>query len=197
MGKGRYSRFVLCGACRGLYEVEPTPGYATPQRCECRRTREPTWPGKDFNEHLHLCECCRLDPRRSGSRWSVWFCDGCKLRVIDLNRQIGRCVIPIGRHSLMAGVGIAGSDLVQADDRRLGELVARFGDRTQGLFDAMDHLHAFAADRTAVLTDAVGLAGDTPLDTWLGLVRPLAGAEPTTFGREGSFEALVRWFASG
>src|SRR4249919_797834 len=37
---------------------------------------------------------------------------------------------------------------------------------------------------------------DVRLDVWLERVRPLADAERHEFGKEGSFEALVRWFAS-
>jgi hypothetical protein len=62
----------------------------------------------------------------------------------------------------------------------------------------MDHLNAFAANRTVFLTDAVRLDAtrDVWLDVWLERVRPLADAEPHEFGKEGSFEALVRRFAS-
>jgi hypothetical protein len=184
MGKDGHHDFVLCGTCHELYEDAPQPGFATPQRCKCRRTDEPKWPRYDFNEHLHLCECCRLVGLRSGSRWSVWFCEECKTRVMNLNRLAGRCLIPIGRHSLMAGVGLDGSELARADDSRLEELISRFTDRSQSLFEAMDHLSALDATR------------DVPLDAWLGRLRPLADAEPHEFGKEGSFEALVRWFAS-
>ena len=34
----------------------------------------------------------------------VWFCRECLYRVKDLNNGAGRCVVPIGRHSLMNGV---------------------------------------------------------------------------------------------
>jgi hypothetical protein len=61
----------------------------------------------------------------------------------------------------------------------------------------MDQLNAFAANRTVFLTRAVGLdVTDVRLAVWLERVRPLADAEPHEFGKEGSFEALVRWFAS-
>ena len=89
-----YPRFLLCGTCHELFEQEPQAGFPSAQRCRCHPSDEPTWPRFDFNEHLHLCECCRLDPLRSGSRWSVWFCDECKARVRDLNHRLGRYVDP-------------------------------------------------------------------------------------------------------
>jgi hypothetical protein len=104
MGKDTHPNFMLCGTCHGLYEDKPQPGFATPQRCACSRTDEPTWPRYDFNEHIHLCECCRLVPLRSGSRWSVWFCEECKARVRNLKqhhravRDPYRSALADGRH---------------------------------------------------------------------------------------------------
>jgi hypothetical protein len=48
------------------------------------------------------------------------------------------------------------------------------------------------------LSDAAWLDAtrDIRLDVLLERVRPLACAEPHEFGKEGSSEALVRWFAS-
>ncbi|HET8526107.1 MAG TPA: hypothetical protein VFM81_05660 [Actinomycetota bacterium] len=197
MANQELRNFVLCGTCLDLFEELPAAGSPTPQRCRCRSTDEPVWPGHDFNEHLHLCECCRLVPLRSGSRWSVWFCGDCKSEVMDLNRLVGHCVIPIGRHSLMAGVGLAGRELTRARDSQRDELLSRFIDQSQGLFDAMDHLHAFSKARTVVLSDAVGLHGDVRLDTWLDRIGELAGARPQVFGASGSFRALVDWFDPG
>jgi hypothetical protein len=115
-----------------------------------------------------------------------------------LNHIMGRYVIPIGRHSLMGGIGIEGSELAHADDRRFHELVDGFADQMRGWSDSIDHLHAFAARRTVFLTDAIGLdaASDLQLDTWLQRVRPHAYASPLGFGKEGSFDSLVHWFAS-
>lgn len=193
-----HPKFAICGTCRELYEATPQPGFATPQRCSCRRTDEPTWPRFDFNEHLHLCECCRLVPLRSGSRWSTWFCEGCKTRVMALNHRVGRYAIPIGRHSMMGGIGISGAEIARADEERLGELVAAFAGQGNGLFGSMDHLSAFAAERTVILAAAAGLdpTRDVRLPTWLNRVRPMAGSMPQEYGEEGAFEALVRWFGS-
>lgn len=61
------------------------------------------WDRHDFNEKVTLCYCCGQELLRSGSRWSVWFCEECKRKVIELNSQFQRTIIPIGRHSLMSG----------------------------------------------------------------------------------------------
>jgi hypothetical protein len=84
-------------------------------------------------------------------------CDECKARVRDLNHTLGRYVIPIGRHSLMGGIGIAGAELAGADQRRRDVLIDRSSIQAGGWSESMDHLNEFAANRTVFLTDAVGL----------------------------------------
>jgi hypothetical protein len=98
----------------------------------------------------------------------------------------------------MGGIGIAGAELAVADQRRRDVLIDRFSMQAGGWSDSLDQLNAFADSRTVFLTDAVGLDAtrDVRLDVWLERVRQLADAEPHEFGKEGSFEALVRWFAS-
>jgi hypothetical protein len=107
-------------------------------------------------------------------------------------------VIPIGRHSLMGGIGIEGPELAHADDRAFHELIDGFADQMRGWSDSIDHLHAFAARRIVLLTHAVRLDStrDLQLDTWLQRVKPHADASPLGFGKEGSFDSLVGWFAS-
>ncbi len=64
------------------------------------------WEGYDYNQVLTLCYCCGAEQLRSGSRWSVWFCETCRKRVLEFNQEIGISLIPIGRHSLMNGIGL-------------------------------------------------------------------------------------------
>ena len=68
-----------------------------------------------------------------------------------------------------------------------------------GWSESIDHLNAFAAEPDGVPQPR--RSGSTrpatfALDVWLEQVQPLADAEPHEFGKEGSFEALVRWFAA-
>jgi hypothetical protein len=98
-------RFVVCGTCGrlrgpwGRYDGE----LEFEQRCDCHAAEEPDerWPGFDYNRVAELCRCCGLEVVKSGSKWSVWFCRECLDRVKDLNTGAGRCVVPIGRHSVM------------------------------------------------------------------------------------------------
>ena len=64
------------------------------------------WEGYDYNQTLTLCYCCGAEQLRSGSRWSVWFCESCNKRVREFNQAMGVSLIPIGRHSLMNGIGL-------------------------------------------------------------------------------------------
>ena len=58
----------------------------------------------DFPTAAELCRCCGLELLQSGCKWSVWFCNDCKPRVLKLNQSVGAWVIPIRRHSLMHGL---------------------------------------------------------------------------------------------
>lgn len=94
----------VCRTCGELAGTGPDT-----QRCDCRPKEDARWPGYDFNTALELCYCCGQVPLRSGSRWSVWFCEGCMELVLGLNRSLGRYAVPIGRHSLHGGLGLNGT----------------------------------------------------------------------------------------
>lgn len=191
MGGGR---FHICGRCLGLYEdLRPD---CREQRCACTRSStDPLWPGFDYNMRLDLCHCCLREALRSGSRWSVWFCGECKERVIAFDRRHGRAVIPIGRHSLMAGVGISGSQLAKAGDPRTEALVEDFGAKALSLFGAMDHLDVWRDRELARRLEVLGKAkGDVPLAEYFTESNARALTDPS-FSREGSFRALVAHFA--
>lgn len=189
------SRFVVCGTCGDLFETSPQPGFPTPQRCGCQRrdTADPGWNRYDFNEHLHLCRCCRSEALPSGSRWSVWFCGECKERVLALNRAVGRAVVPIGRHSLMSGAGLRGSDVAGADAREATRLIAGFHAATVELFGGMERLRAFARRRTDELRAGLGYgaAAPVPLPEWLARLSAASHSDPERFGKRVSFERLV------
>lgn len=185
--------FRICDVCQQPLGTEPQPGYPTPQRCACDRPAdEPVWPGFDYNEHLHLCMCCRGVALPSGSRWSVWFCRPCRDRVRLYNDRLGHVVIPIGRHSLMAGIGIRGVELSEADGAEVDRLVARFVGRSFGLFSPMDRLWDVAERRSIAMRPALDYGRhDRPrLDQWLARARD-AGTRDPRFGMDAAFGFLV------
>jgi hypothetical protein len=93
-------KLQVCRDCGGLYGSCFLDDSSFEQLCRCRRNDEALWPGFDFNEAVTLCHSCGLEPLRSGSRWSVWFCEPCKQVVTSLNDACRDYVIPIGRHSI-------------------------------------------------------------------------------------------------
>jgi hypothetical protein len=88
------------------------------QRGRCARhpplAGAPRWPRFDFNRGVDLCYCCAIEPLATGSKWSVWFCEPCKQQVGLLNARHGRCIVPIGRHSVHRGHLLRAEDLDDA-----------------------------------------------------------------------------------
>jgi hypothetical protein len=111
----------VCVDCRdivGLFHRlngDPRGQSALVQRGSCPRhaaqAGEPSWSNFDFNRQVDLCYCCGTVPLSSGSRWSVWFCDECKEQVGLLNGRHGRCIVPIGRHSVHTGHLLRGEEV--------------------------------------------------------------------------------------
>ena len=62
--------------------------------------------GGDFPIPFHICLYCGLEVVSSGSRWSTFYCDRCRVEVLTLNDKLEHASwvsLPIGRHSLMHG----------------------------------------------------------------------------------------------
>ena len=167
--------FHICGVC---YTLRGCIGGNSERRqeCDCARSQvraglrpSPTpWPGFDFEEAATLCYCCGAEVLRSGSRWSVWFCDSCKEQVRVLHQRYRRYLIPIGRHSMMNGFGLAGSE---AQDQ---VAVTQFVLRISGLVDRINLLKSWASTIVAENVRRCGFkeGTDVPLLEYLdALVR--------------------------
>lgn len=108
-----YGSLKVCGTCTELFGTF----YLAKQElvihyCRCARVDrfdpKHRWPRFDFNVAAELCYCCGQVLLRSGIKFAVWFCDACKDQVRLLNARLGRYVVPIGRHSVMGGLGLGG-----------------------------------------------------------------------------------------
>ena len=115
-----FSKMVVCGDCGDVvgpfrYVSPKGDGWDHIQRGTCadhaRPSDDPLWPWFDFNTIVELCSCCGVVALRTGSKWSVWFCEACKQEVGLLNGRHGRCVVPIGRHSVHAGWLLKGDQI--------------------------------------------------------------------------------------
>lgn len=157
----------VCRVCAELRGDVTVDGVRRRQRCLCE-PREPEWPRYDFNRKHELCHCCAAETIPSGSRWSLFFCEPCKTAIVHLRDQVGRVVIPIGRHTLMNGVGMSREGCVQT-----------FVTQTTSLFDRMKRLHAWHADRVRDLLGEIdGGDGAVPLARYLELAKRRAEREP-------------------
>ncbi len=145
--------------CRECLRLRGPLGERT-QRCACE-PKEPLWNGYDYNTAIELCQCCAAATIPSGSRWSVFFCDACKERVVAYNRAAGCCAIPIGRHSLMNGIFVTDEDVESS-------LVS--------FFERIDRLTKWHRERVRAVVQS--LPGDeaVPLDVYLERARTIANA---------------------
>lgn len=192
----------ICGTCTGLYGRSRgiDPGHDNgDQRCSCRREPvEPTWAGFDFNEYVHLCECCLQEVLLSGSRFSVWFCSECRERVVVLNDELRYWLIPIGRHSFQARtyeppgwLALPGT-VASADGPAARAAIEGFTRATVGLFSSMQRLHLWSEASLAENLRDLGFAPSTSvaLPEYLRSIR----AEDRSHGRfskEAAFERLT------
>ncbi len=154
------------------------------QQCGCVREekRQQKWPRYDFNEQITLCYCCGQEPLESGSRWSVWFCGECKEKVVKFNSLFQETIIPIGRHSLMAGYGLGGCDVPDS------ETIRAFVSGVNRLFGRMDGLLEW---RAIVMRDnltKLGYKHDVRLADYLRDVKK-------AFEKSKAFDRMLEFFS--
>lgn len=137
-------------------------------------------------DHLtvaELCRCCGVELLRSGSKWSVWFCKECKPRVEDLNRNAGTCVVPIGRHTLMHGIGVRGADAVR-DPVQLAAFAAAAND----FMAKQDRLSQWASEIVKRNCARCALIGEQPIPMSTYLTAVAAQS------REQAFRDMCEWW---
>jgi hypothetical protein len=183
---------VICPECvrvRGSLVVQGYHPGCYEQWCRCDRERrsEPDerWVGWDFNTFVELCRSCTIEPIRSGSRWSLFFCKECRERVLHFNRRHRRWIIPMGRHSLMHG------DWLSADESALEEHVAHFVARVHGLWAATEHLDHWTSATTRRNLDTLGFSNRSEID--LGLY--VKAARARGLEKQAAFDKLIEHFA--
>lgn len=96
----------ICGNVHGPTQItiyEKTLRLTQTCGCVLKTDDGEPWPYFDFKTVVELCRCCGRVLLGSGSRWSVWFCSACKPRILAVNKACNFYLLPIGRHSIMAG----------------------------------------------------------------------------------------------
>jgi len=94
---------VPCGTLAGPAVRDDLGGAINIQGCRHLDTWPEDWPDRDLSQTAELCHCCGQILFRGGSRFSLFFCEGCRDRVLAFNAHARRYVIPVGRHSVHAG----------------------------------------------------------------------------------------------
>lgn len=180
--------FHVCVTCGHLFQNLPES--EQPQRCKCQQDNDtPRWHGYDFNKRAVLCRCCGTAVLSSGSRWLVWFCDVCLHNVKGLHTRLGGSVIPVGPHSLLNGISVAGQDV--HDDRVIENFVNDFGNL---ILDAQ-HLSQWHEHRVIKLIEKLELSTNpsVQLHNYLAHAKELA-AQDAHYSRDGAFAALCTTF---
>lgn len=162
-------RMWICGTCAGLNGIlgpRLAPQGDLVQRCRCRcDPDEAVWPRHDFNEHVHLCECCHLEALASGSKFHVWFCRECSDRVVALNDRLRVWLIPVGRHSFMVrtydppGRVMLDGSVFRLDEASQDAAIEHFRQGLLGMTSSIDRLRAWS---TAALLEDLQALGYPP-----------------------------------
>jgi hypothetical protein len=104
---------AVCRDCGEVFGRLAPPGSTrlVDQRCGCGSGSGPSemWVVHKRIYNLFLCRCCGQELLEAISKLSIWFCPGCKQEIGLLNGRLGRCVLPLGPHSLHGGFALTGS----------------------------------------------------------------------------------------
>ena len=154
------------------------------QQCDCvpGKKRQKKWPRYDFNEEVTLCYCCGQEALESGSRWSVWFCEECKRKVVKFNTRFQETLVPIGRHSLMSGYCLNRDDI---DD---SEEIGAFVSGVNQLFDRMGVLLEWRAVVMRGNIATLGCHQDVRLADYLRDVK-------LALDKSKAFDRMLRFFS--
>lgn len=161
----------VCHACATVVGPFSDEGVRRVQRGSCpshaRPAGEARWEGWDIELRVELCRCCGRVPLVSGSRYSVWFCAGCKTLVGQLNGRHGRCVVPIGRHSFHYGYMLNGEQVADPVE------VHAFVEGVRSVSEAANLLALWRDEAVRRNLEAIDVApgGVVPLSEYWPLVR--------------------------
>jgi hypothetical protein len=152
------------------------------QGCSCHVPADAKrWEFGDFNEIVFICACCISAAVPSGSRWSLFYCGECKDRIMAIRRSKVALAIPLGRHSMVNGIGLPGSD--SQDDRK----IRAFARDLQGMFGTIEAIFQWKGERLASIV--ADLDEDPPLaDVFEEAKR--------RWTKEAAFAALCHWWVT-
>ena len=145
------------------------------QGCPCEPS-EP-WPSCDVSRALDLCLVCARGTAGGTTRWSWLACTHCRAVDRALRDWLGMRVLPLGRHSIMNGVGLRVAEASQDD-------VDAFAVRFEGLGLGWDRLYVWGAAEARRLADRLVDTGpEVPLERWQADFPPSVSASLDAYER--------------
>lgn len=168
---------IPCGGIRGPLQ-QPSRAYPhlpVPWQ-SCRDEDHPEkWEGADVSRSADLCVICFRATAGGISRWSWLACGTCREVNESISARWGFKPFPLGRHSLMNGIGIRGG---LSDEDRAAAIrpLAEFarGD---------DDLHSWRVSEYRRLAARYDPLADIPLSVWQGDWPPSKEASADAFAR--------------
>jgi hypothetical protein len=161
---------IPCGNLRG-------PMHGRWQSCRCEDSPE-HWEGCDVSSAKDLCIICFRATAGGTSRWSWLACENCRKvneALPRLESQYGDRPFPLGRHSLMNGIGVRGGAPPEVQEEQIARLVAfAKGD------DRLREWHRREYPRLASRFDPLA---DIPLRVWQTEWPPSLEASVDAFAR--------------
>jgi len=121
--------------------------------------------GHDTPSNGALCHACAAATISSGSRFAPLFCATCLPDVREHNAH-ATTPIPVGRHSLVNGVGL------NRDTLRDPDAIENFVRAVRGLGDDIDGVTSYARDVVRRNLDVMGAEDTVPLARYLEAVEP-------------------------
>lgn len=183
-----------CGKVHGTWKNRGLFKSTYVQRCGCvhgkyNADNSEKWPDFDFDEIVTLCYCCGSELLPSGSRWSVWFCEECKKNILAMNHKVRAWLIPIGRHSMMHGIGINFHGIENEEEEE--NAIKEFIKRTKSLSKRQKRLYTWAASivkENIKRLNIIHNGSDIRLSQYLNLIK-------RTYGdKEDCFRKMCEWF---
>lgn len=162
---------IPCGVIRG-----PVPGLGPRlwQSCPCE-DHPLKWWGADVSREKELCIICFRATAGGVSRWSWLACEHCRKVNAELPRRYGVRPFPLGRHSLMNGIGVGFGAPPKVQEEQVSRLVAfARGD---------DRLRSWQREEYQRLAAAFDPLADIPLTEWQEQWPPSRAASVDAFAR--------------
>ena len=159
---------VRCGQLRGTTRLGE-------QRCPCQPSQD-RWPDCDVNEVAQLCVVCVRGSGGGPTRWSWLACLNCRQINDSLGSRLGRRPLPLGRHSLMNGIGHLVADPDDASIRGFAIAVAEMS-------VGYDRLMRWRVHEVQRLASAAGMPEVVLLAGWRHQFPPHREASASAYSR--------------